>query len=128
MRRRRSWCNEHQPYAGCALLVSIDQAGRLGNRLSPWGINYALRRVVVDAILASHPEVSSDGAWTIAREISSHSFRVGLAQDGVAANAEARDLCEKGGWEDERRPLAYARNLAPESGAVARLRALIPLV
>ena len=122
-----TWRAEHAPNARNALLVSIDQTGRLGGRLSPWGINYALRRVVVDAILASHPETSVDDAWHVAREISSHSFRVGLAQDGVAANAEARDLCDKGGWDDERRPLAYARNLIAHDGAVARLRRLVPL-
>lgn len=122
-----AWRAEHAHDAGDALLVSIDQAGRLGGRLSPSGINYALRRIVIDAILASHPVASTDDAWAVAREVSSHSFRVGLAQDGVAANAEARELCDKGGWDDERRPLAYARNLDPHCGAVARLRALVPL-
>lgn len=121
------WRAEHAPDAGDALLVSIDQTGRLGGRLSPWGINYALRRVVVGSILASHSDVSADDAWAVAREVSSHSFRVGLAQDGVAANADARELCDKGGWDDERRPLAYARNLATQDGAVAKLRSLVPL-
>lgn len=122
-----AWRAQHAPNPNDALLISIDQTGRLGGRLSPWGINYALRRVVVDAILDSHPNASADDAWTVAREVSSHSFRVGLAQDGVAANVEARELCDKGGWDDERRPLAYARNLASNHGAVSRLRALIPL-
>jgi len=122
-----TWRAKHAPDASDALLVSIDQSGRLGGRLSPWGINYTLRRIVIDAILASHPDTSADDAWAIAREVSSHSFRVGLAQGGVAANDEARDLCDKGGWDDERRPLAYARNLNPTSGAVARLRSLVPL-
>lgn len=122
-----TWRAEHAPDTGDALLASIDQTGGLGDRLSPWGINYALRRVVVDAILASYPDTSPDDAWAVAREVSSHSFRVGLAQDGVAANADARKLCDKGGWDDERRPLSYARNLEPRFGAVARLRSLIPL-
>jgi hypothetical protein len=122
-----AWRTERAPESGDALLVSIDQTGRLGGRLSPWGINYTLRRIVVDTILVSDADVSGDDAWAIAREVSSHSFRVGLAQDGVAANAEARDLCDKGGWDDERRPLAYARSLDPRDNAVARLRALIPL-
>jgi hypothetical protein len=115
------------PNSSNALLVSIDQTSRLGDRLSPWGINYSLRRIVVDSILTSYPAISSDDAWAVAREISSHSFRVGLAQDGVSVNADARDLCDKGGWDDERRPLAYARNLNPGHGAIARLRRLIPL-
>lgn len=122
-----AWHAEHSTDAGDALLVSIDQTGRLGGRLSPWGINYALRRIVVDALFASHPDTSADDAWAVAREISSHSFRVGLAQDGVAANAEARDLCDKGDWDDQRRPLAYARNLEPKHNAIARLRTLVPL-
>lgn len=123
-----AWRAEYAPDAADALLVSIDQTGRLGGRLSPWGINYALRRVVVDTILASNPDASADDAWAVAREVSSHGFRVGLAQDGVAANVDARELCDKGGWDDERRPLAYARNLDPRCGAVARLRHLIPLL
>ena len=122
-----AWRAEYAPDADDALLLSIDQTGRLNGRLSPWGINYALRRIVVDAIIASHPDASVDHVWAVAREVSSHSFRVGLAQDGVAANAEARDLCDKGGWDDERRPLAYARSLDPHDNAVSRLRALIPL-
>jgi hypothetical protein len=122
------WRTQHTPGADDALLVSIDQTGHLGGRLSPWGINYALRRVVIAAILASHPDASVEDAWAIAREVSSHSFRVGLAQDGVAANAEARELCDKGGWDDERRPLAYARNLDPAYGAIAQLRILVPLI
>jgi len=122
-----TWRAKHAPDAGDALLVSIDQTGRVGGRLSPWGINYALRRVVVDGILASHPDTSDDDAWAVAREVSSHGFRIGLAQDGVAANAEARELCNKGGWDDERRPLSYARKLEPNHGAVARLRHLVPL-
>jgi hypothetical protein len=122
-----AWRIKHAPNAGDALLVSIEHIGRLNGRLSPWGINYALRRIAVDTILTSHPKSSTDEAWTVAREISSHSFRVGLAQDGVAANAEARELCDKGGWDDERRPLAYARNLNSHDGAIARLRKLVPL-
>lgn len=121
------WRGKHATNVVDALLVSIDQTGRLGGRLSPWGINYSLRRIVVDAILASRPEASSDDAWTVAREVSSHSFRVGLAQDGVAANAEARELCDKGGWVDARRPLAYARNLESKHNAIARLRVLVSL-
>jgi hypothetical protein len=121
------WRAENAPDADNALLVSINKTGRLGNRLSPWGINYALRCVVIDAIHASHPEASAEYAWAIAREVSSHGFRVGLTQDGVAANADAPELCDRGGWDDERRPLAYARNIEPQHGAIAKLRALIPL-
>lgn len=122
-----TWRTENATEAGDALLVSIDQSKRLGDRLSPAGINYALRRIVVDALIAANADVTSDIAWQIANEVSSHSFRVGLAQDGVAANQDAREICDRGDWDQERRVLGYARNLSPTSGAVAKLRSLIPL-
>jgi hypothetical protein len=123
----KGWKAENAPEAPDALLVGIDQTGKVGDRLSPEGINYVLRRVVVDAIMADHPDVMADVAWEVAREVSSHSFRVGLAQDGVAANEDVRDICDRGDWEQEVRVLAYSRNLDPAFGAVARLRSLVPL-
>lgn len=121
------WKAENAPEASDAMLVSIDQTGKVGDRLSPSGINYVLRRIVIDAIMADHPDVTADVAWEVAKEVSSHSFRVGLAQDGVAANEDVRDICDRGDWEQEVRVLAYSRNLDPASGAVARLRSLVPL-
>lgn len=123
----KGWKAENAPEASDALLVGIDQTGKVGDRLSPSGINYVLRKIVVDAIMANRPEVTADVAWEIAKEVSSHSFRVGLAQDGVAANEDIRDICDRGDWEQEVRVLSYSRNLAPAAGAVARLRALVPL-
>lgn len=123
----KSWKTENAPEAPDALLIGIDQTGKAGGRLSPSGINYVLRRIVVDAIMAHHPDVTVDAAWEVAKEVSSHSFRVGLAQDGVAANEDVRDICNRGDWEQEVRVLSYARNLEPADGAVARLRALVPL-
>ena len=124
----KAWRAENAPEAGEALLVAIDQAGRLGKRLGSAGINYMLRRIVTDTIMAEDTNVTPKIAWSVAQEVSSHSFRVGLAQDGVAANEDARDICDRGDWEQERRVLTYARNLAPADGAVARLRTLVPLV
>lgn len=123
----KGWKAENAPEASDALLVGIDQTAKLGDRLSPSGINYVLRRIVVDTIIADHPDVTADVAWEVAKEVSSHSFRVGLAQDGVAANEDVRDICDRGDWDQEVRVLAYSRNLDPASGAVARLRALVPL-
>ena len=123
----KGWKAENASEASDALLVGIDQTGKLGDRLSPSGINYVLRRIVVDAIMAEHPAVTAQVAWEVAKEVSSHSFRVGLAQDGVAANEDVRDICDRGDWEQEVRVLSYARNLDPASGAVARLRRLVPL-
>jgi len=123
----KRWKAGNAPEASDALLVGIDQTGKIGDRLSPSGINYILRRIVVDAIMVDHPNVRAEVAWEVAKEVSSHSFRVGLAQDGVAANEDARYICERGDWEQEVRVLAYSRNLDPASGAVARLRALVPL-
>lgn len=123
----KGWKAENAPEASDALLVGIDQTGKIGDRLSPSGINYVLRRIVVDAIMVGRPEIASKVAWEVAKEVSSHSFRVGLAQDGVAANEDVRDICDRGDWEQEVRVLSYARNLAPADGAVARLRQLVPL-
>lgn len=123
----KGWKAENAPEASDALLVGIDQNGKLGGRLSPSGINYVLRRIVVDAIMTEHPTVAPEVTWEVAKEVSSHSFRVGLAQDGVAANEDVRDICDRGDWKQEVRVLAYSRNLDPESGAVARLRSLVPL-
>lgn len=124
----KGWKAENAPEASDALLIGIDQTGKVGDRLSPEGINYVLRRIVVDAIMEDQPDVTLDVAWKVAKEVSSHSFRVGLAQDGVAANEDVRDICDRGDWEQEVRVLSYARNLAPANGAVARLRELVPLI
>lgn len=123
----KGWKAENAPEAADALLIGIDQTGKLGDRLSPEGINYVLRSIVVDAIVAEHPTLASEIAWKVAREVSSHSFRVGLAQDGVAANEDVRAICDRGDWEQEVRVLSYARNLEAADGAVARLRRLVPL-
>jgi len=123
----RIWKAENAPEALDALLVGIDQTSKIGDRLSPSGINYVLRRIIVDAIMAERPNLKSEVAWDVAKEVSSHSFRVGLAQDGVASNENVRDICDRGDWEQDVRVLSYARNLAPANGAVARLRALVPL-
>ena len=123
----KGWKAENAPEASEAMLVGIDQTNKVGDRLSPSGINYVLRRIVVDAIMTDHPDVMTDVAWEVAKEVSSHSFRVGLAQDGVAANEDVRPICDRGDWEQEVRVLAYSRNLDPASGAVARLRSLVPL-
>lgn len=123
----KGWKAENAPETSDALLVGINQTGRIGYRLSLEGINYVLRRIVVDAIMVEHSTVASEIAWEVAKEVSSHSFRVGLAQDGVAANQDVWDICDRGDWEQEVRVLTYARNLNPEAGAVARLRTLIPL-
>lgn len=123
----KGWKVENATAAGDELLASIDQTGCLGYRLSPSGINYVLRRIVVDAIMANGGAITPETAWEVAREVSSHSFRVGLAQDGVAANEDPRDICDRGGWDQEQRVLSYSRNLAPAAGAVARLRKMVPL-
>lgn len=122
----RAWKLENSPAASEALLNSVDQKGSVGGRLSPSGINYILRRMVAHTIVENH-DVTMKIAWDIAKEVSSHSFRVGLAQDGVGANENVRDICDRGGWEQEVRVLSYARNLNPLFGSVAKLRSLVPL-
>lgn len=109
-----------------ALLNGVDQTGTVGWRLSPSGINYALRRIIVDVLVRDH-SIQSAGAWEIASEVSSHSFRVGLAQDGVAANDHGEKIRDRGDWSQDKRVLAYARNLNPTDSAIATLRELVPL-
>ena len=120
------WKRKNGAAESDALLNSVDQTGAAGGRLSPSGINYALRRIIVDTLIRGHG-IAEAVAWEIASEVSSHSFRVGLAQDGVAANDYAEDIRNRGDWSQDKRVIAYARNLAPASSAVAKLRSLIPL-
>lgn len=120
------WKRENGAVDEDAILNGVDQTGAVGTRLSPSGINYALRRIIIDVLVHDH-EIDDAMAWDIASEVSSHSFRVGLAQDGVAANDHAEDIRDWGDWSQDKRVIAYARNLDPASGAVAHLRHLVPL-
>ena len=122
----KEWKRENGAADCDALLSGVDQTGAVGRRLSPSGINYALRRIIVDALIRAH-DIAEATAWDIASEASSHSFRVGLAQDGVAANTSVEDIRDQGDWAQDKRVLAYARNLHSTSGAVANLRRLVPL-
>lgn len=122
----KEWKRENGSEDRQALLNSVDQLGGAGKRLSSSGINYALRRMIVDTLITDH-DISSSNAWDIASEVSSHSFRVGLAQDGVAGNVSADEIRDRGDWAQDRRVIAYARNLQPTSGPVAHLRSLVPL-
>lgn len=122
----RSWKRKNGAEDQSALLNAVDQTGAVGRRLSPSGINYALRRVIIDVLIVEH-QINQDAAWEIASEVSSHSFRVGLAQDGVAGNENAQDIRDRGDWAQDKRVVAYARNLNPSHGAVAHLRALVSL-
>ena len=120
------WKRENGAADCDAFLNGVDQTGAAGSRLSSSGINYALRRIIVDVLIRDH-DITENVAWDIASEVSSHSFRVGLAQDGVAANDSAEDIRYCGDWSQDKRVLAYARNLDPSSSAIARLRSLVPL-
>lgn len=121
-----NWKRENGAKDENALLNAVDQTGAIGKRLSPSGINYALRRMVIDVLIVDH-QIGQNAAWEIASEVSSHSFRVGLAQDGVAENDNAEDIRDRGDWAQDKRVVAYARNLDPADGAVAHLRSLVPL-
>lgn len=50
---------------------------------------------------------------------SSHSARVGMAQDLAASGASTTQIQMAGRWRSANMPAYYARNLAPERGAVA---------
>ena len=120
------WKRENGTADSDALLNGVDQTGNVGSRLSPSGINYALRRIIVDVLIREH-DITEAAAWEIAREVSSHSFRVGLAQDGVSANDHAEEIRDRGDWSQDKRVIAYARNLDPRAGAISQLRKLVPL-
>lgn len=109
------------------LLTRVNQDGSTGARLSKTGINYVLRQIVIDVLLEDYSEITREVATEIAQAVSSHSFRVGLAQDGIAGNHSGEEIRQKGDWTNDRRVIAYGRNLDPASGAVAKLRELIPL-
>lgn len=103
-----------------ALLNGVDQTSAVGGRLSPSGINYALRRIIVDVLVPDH-DIDNAVAWDIASEVSSHSFRIGLSQDGIVGNVPATNIREQGDWAQGKQILAYTRNLNSSDGAVARL-------
>jgi site-specific recombinase XerD len=104
------------------LLTSIDRLGRIGGRLSEDGLRDVLRRIVRRAVRARNPDMDDADVEREVAGFSGHSFRVGFAQDLVAAGAEIAAICQAADWRSPEMPVRYARALSAQSGAVATLR------
>lgn len=89
---------------------SLHRNGALGARLRPAHVSRALRRLAAAAGLA-----------TVG--ISSHSCRVGTAQDLTQAGFALPDIMQAGGWRNPARAQQYVARLDGRRSAVARLRA-----
>lgn len=57
----------------------------------------------------------------VIRDISSHSIRVGVAQDNFAAGEALPAIMQAYRWRDARTVMRYGARLAAKSGASARL-------
>lgn len=77
-------------------------------------------RQILTELAGDKPELAGEIA-TIARGVSGHSFRVGLAMDLVTAGESIVAICVEGGWETPAMPVYYTRNISPHTGAAARL-------
>lgn len=108
--------------AAAPLLTSVDRFGSIGGRLSDDGLRDVLRRIVRRGVKAMNPELDDAAVEAQVRGFSGHSFRVGFAQDLVAAGAEMPAICQAADWRSPEMPVRYARALAARSGAVAAMR------
>ncbi len=64
-------------------------------------------------------EPSSEG--DILRAISTHSMRLGLAQDLFASGEDGADVCQAIGWKSVSTALRYVRRQSVKGGAVSRV-------
>lgn len=104
------------------LIRCINAHGTVGGRLWRAGFTYVVRVAVREAMRLIDAGQHVIDYEALARRVSGHSFRVGLAQDLTAAGEDLPSICNEGGWKDTRMPLRYAAHLATRSGAMARLR------
>ena len=89
------------------------------------GLIVTLRQIVKRALLSmtSAAEVPFDDIASIARGVSGHSFRVGMAMDLVTAGESIVAVCVEGGWATPAMPVYYTRFISARTGAAARLAA-----
>ncbi|WP_133085172.1 tyrosine-type recombinase/integrase [Novosphingobium sp. TCA1] len=99
---------------------SIDSIGT--ERLHPNSITLIYKRLIRRAwekgLLGEMSETERD-RWLTA--VSSHSIRVGVAQDNFAAGEDLPAIMQAYRWRDARTVLRYGSKLAAKSGASARL-------
>jgi integrase len=74
-----------------------------------------LARLVVD-------ETTKEGSATI-RSLTSHSGRVGAAQDALVSGEDIAGICQAFRWQSPSMPIRYTRRLAARQGTGARLHA-----
>ncbi|QBM75884.1 hypothetical protein E2E30_08935 [Sphingomonas sp. AAP5] len=104
------------------LLRGINMHGTVGTCLWPSGFRYVVRCAVREALRLIDAGEGVIDYNAIALQVGGHSFRVGLAQDLAQAGEGMPAICNEGGWKDDRSVIKYVRNIAPQSGAMARLR------
>ena len=101
-------------------MVKIDRIGAA--RLHPNSIGLIYKRLVRRAwekrLLGEMSEAELD-RWL--KAVSSHSIRVGVAQDNFAAGEGLPAIMQAYRWRDARTVMRYGAKLAMKSGASARL-------
>jgi hypothetical protein len=96
-----------------------------GENLTTGGLIKILRSVVrqtLTMIAGDDAEAIAEIAQ-IARGVSGHSFRVGMAMDLVTVGESIVAICVEGGWETPAMPVYYTRFISARTGAAARLAA-----
>ena len=99
---------------------SVDQVGSA--KLHPSSVGVIYRRLVRAAwkkkLLGEMSEAEL-GRWL--KAVSSHSIRVGVAQDNFVAGESLPAIMQAYRWRDAKTVMRYGARLAPKSGASARL-------
>ena len=95
----------------------------MGNAaLHPNSITLIYRRLIRDAYAKGLlGEISETRFEKLLKEISSHSIRVGVAQDNFAAGEGLPAIMQAYRWRDPATVMRYGARLATQSGAAARL-------
>lgn len=96
-----------------------------GATLTTKGLIEIMRNVVRRSLtmMACNSNEPIDDIEEIARGVSGHSFRVGLAMDLVTAGESIVAICVEGGWQTPAMPVLYTRFISARTGAAARLAA-----
>lgn len=89
-----------------------------GYIFGPRGAQRLSRQALADRI-----KLAASAAGFDPREFSTHSCRVGMAQDLAAANMSSVSIAQAGRWDGVRQVVRYTRNQEAAKGAVARWHA-----
>lgn len=85
-------------------------------------VTRAYRRLILKAWSAGAlPDYDENEIARIVKEITSHSVRVGVAQDNFAAGEDLPAIMQAYRWRDAKTVLRYGEKLAPTSGAAKRM-------